>query len=206
MSQSMSQSMNQPARPPANAQTGPPVNQPLPFPLPYPANALEPVLSQRTVALHDSLAAGYMRQFPVVQSGVPAAVLSGEQALREQLRTLSFQGSGYVLHQVYFSNMTAPDIGGAPGPVTRQMIAQLYPSVPDFQKAFITAANAVEGATPSSAGCPPPHARSCCRARSTTTRRSGAPYRYWRWMCGNTRIYWTTARTARGIPPRGGGW
>lgn len=121
------------------------MNQPLPFPLPYAPSALQPVISENTVMLHDQIAAGYAAKFPVIQAGVPAAVSQGELALREQLRTLSFQGSGYTLHNVYFSNMIAPGTGGTPGATTQSMVAQRFSSMNDFQKAFINAANAVEG-------------------------------------------------------------
>jgi len=117
----------------------------LPFPLPYAASALEPLISQKTVVLHDTLAAGYVQQFPAVQAGIPEAAGQGPMALREQLRTLSFQGSGYTLHNVYFSNMNAPGMGGQPGATTRSLIARMFPSQTEFQKTFISAANAVEG-------------------------------------------------------------
>lgn len=121
------------------------MDQTLPFPLPYAVNALEPVISSATLQLHDTLAAGYATNFPAIQNGVPAAVSQGQQALREQLRTLSFQGSGYVLHNVYFANMVPIGQGGSPGKATEQMISMLYPSLSGFQTAFLTAANAVEG-------------------------------------------------------------
>lgn len=118
---------------------------PLPFRLPYAANALEPIISEKTMRLHDSLAAGYTKNFPVIQAGVPEAVSQGAMPTREQFRTLSFQGSGYVLHNVYFANMAPQGTGGAPGPVTRQLISAQYPSIGAFQAAFLGAANAVEG-------------------------------------------------------------
>lgn len=121
------------------------MSQSLAFPLPYAPNALQPVISEQTVLLHDQLAAGYATRFPTLQAGVPAAVTQGEPALREQLRTLSFQGSGYTLHNVYFANMTAPGTGGLPGPETERLVARMFSSMADFQRALIMAANAVEG-------------------------------------------------------------
>lgn len=121
------------------------MNKSLPFQLPYAANALEPIISEKTVLLHDSLAAGYANQFPQVQAGVPAAVTQGQMPLREQLRTLSFQGSGFVLHNVYFANMAPPGTGGVPGTMTMRLINSQYPDLVSFQKALLTAANAVEG-------------------------------------------------------------
>lgn len=120
-------------------------NQALPFRLPYPVNSLEPIISTQTMQLHDTLAAGYVQDFPVIQSGVPGAVAQGTLPLREQLRTLSFQGSGYVLHNVYFANMAPLGTGGAPGPETQRWIQMLYPSMDAFKTAFLAAANAVEG-------------------------------------------------------------
>ncbi len=121
------------------------MSQTLPFPLPYAPNALEPVISEQTMTMHDALAAGYAQQFPALQTGVPNAVAQGAMPLREQLRSLSFQGSGYVLHNIYFANMTSPGKGGSPGDSTRTMISSLYPDVASFQNAFLAAANAVEG-------------------------------------------------------------
>lgn len=119
--------------------------QTLPFALPYAANALEPVLSEKAIRLHDTLAAGYTQQFPIIQAGVPATVPQGAMPLREQLRTLSFQGSGYVLHNIYFANMISPGAGDSPGQATTQLIGMLYPSIDAFKTAFLAAANAVEG-------------------------------------------------------------
>lgn len=119
--------------------------QSLPLALPYPADGLEPVISEKTMVMHDSLAQGYRAQFPEIQAGVAAAATQGAMPLREQLRTLSFQGSGYVLHNVYFANMAPIGMGGEPGPNTQTLIASLYPDMSAFQTAFINAANAVEG-------------------------------------------------------------
>lgn len=121
------------------------MSQPLPFPLPYDANALEPVLSEQAVILHDSIASGYVQQFPKIQAGVPAAVEQGQLPLREQLRTLSFQGSGYVLHNIYFANMAPVGTGGTPGAMTMRMITSMFTDLTTFQDAFLAAANAVEG-------------------------------------------------------------
>lgn len=121
------------------------MEQTLPFPLPYAVTALEPVISAAMLSLHDTLAAGYASTFPKIAAGVPAAVAQGDLPLREQLRTLSFQGSGYVLHNVYFANMAPAGQGGAPGPATQRLIAQLYPSMTAFQNAFLAAGNATEG-------------------------------------------------------------
>lgn len=115
------------------------------FPLPYAPDALEPVLSKQQILLHASLAEGYVNQFPVIQAGMASASKGSAMAFREQLRTLSFQGSGYVLHNIYFANMTEPDTGGAPGATTMELITQIFPSLADFEQAFLGAANAVEG-------------------------------------------------------------
>ncbi len=119
--------------------------RPAPFQLPYAPNALEPVLSQSAVLLHTSLAEGYARGFPETQAGVPAAAEQGGPPLREQLRTLSFQGSGYVLHSVYFANMTSPGQGGSPGSATMRLISETFRDLAAFSRAFLNAANAVEG-------------------------------------------------------------
>ena len=110
--------------------------RPAPFQLPYAPNALEPVLSQSAVLLHTSLAEGYARGFPETQAGVPAAAEQGGPPLREQLRTLSFQGSGYVLHSVYFANMTSPGQGGGPGSATMRLILETFRDLAAFQRAF----------------------------------------------------------------------
>lgn len=121
------------------------MNSTIPFRLPYPPNALEPVLSEKQMLLHDNLAAGYVKNFPAMQAGVASAASQGEMALREQLRSLSFQGSGYVLHNVYFANMAPVGTGGSPGPNTQQLLSRQFPSINAFQTTFIDAANATEG-------------------------------------------------------------
>lgn len=118
---------------------------PTPYPLPYALNALEPVISEKTMQLHVSLALGYQTNFPIVASGVPQAVAQGAMPLREQLRTLSFQGSGDVLHNIFFANMAPLGKGGQPGEATMELIRMLYPSMDAFRTAFLKTAGAVEG-------------------------------------------------------------
>lgn len=121
------------------------MNQTNLFRLPYPTNALEPIISEKALTLHETLAAGYNKKFPVMQAGVAGAVSQGEMALREQLRSLSFQGSGYVLHNVFFANMAPEGTGGSPGASTQQLLLRQFPSMNAFQTTFLSAANATEG-------------------------------------------------------------
>ncbi len=117
----------------------------LSFVLPYPANALEPVISSRALEMHFQLARGYAAKTPVIEAGIAAAAESGENALRAQLRDLSFQSSGDVLHRVFFANMRPEQKATEPHDNTLALIKGAFADVAEFKQVFTTAAKAVEG-------------------------------------------------------------
>ena len=77
-------------------------------PLPYPVNALEPYLDAQTLTIHhDKHHAGYVRGLNSVLGKIEDARQKGDfSAIQSLSRTLSFHGSGHVLHSLYFANLS----------------------------------------------------------------------------------------------------
>lgn len=118
-------------------------NTAAPLLLPYDFTALEPVIGERTLRLHAQLAAGYRDNFPPALSQVSQA--ETPPAMREALRNESFQGGGFILHTVYFTNMAPQGTGGAPGEATRTALREAFASENEFKRIFQLAAKAIQG-------------------------------------------------------------
>ncbi len=115
-------------------------------PLPYPYDALEPVIDKETVSIHhDKHFAGYVK-------GLNKALLELEKARREDdfagigrlENDLAFNGSGVVLHWVYFSTM-GPNAGGKPTGKIAEFIDRDFGSFDAFWKQFAAASKTVQG-------------------------------------------------------------
>ena len=83
-------------------------------PLPYAYDALEPYIDRKTLTIHhDKHHAGYVRKFNTAMQKLEAARASGDFALiKHWSREFAFNGSGHVLHSLYWSSMSLQ--GGAP--------------------------------------------------------------------------------------------
>ena len=77
-------------------------------PLPYAADGLEPHIDKETVSLHhDKHHAAYVAGLNATLAKLAAAREKGDfQAIRASARDLAFNGSGHVLHSIYWTNMT----------------------------------------------------------------------------------------------------
>jgi Fe-Mn family superoxide dismutase len=82
-------------------------------PLPYPADALEPLYDKRTVELHhDKHHAAYVAGLNKTLELLAAARKAGDYAaIRALSRNLAFNGSGHVLHTLFWNSMKP---GGSP--------------------------------------------------------------------------------------------
>ncbi len=112
--------------------------------LPYAYDALEPVIDKETVQIHhDKHFAGYVK-------GLNDAIEKLEKMRKDQdfkgIRCLSdelaFNGSGVVLHWIYFSTI-GPNAGGKPEGKLGELIARDFGTFETFWKQFAEASKTV---------------------------------------------------------------
>jgi Fe-Mn family superoxide dismutase len=113
-------------------------------PLPYAYDALEPFLGKQTVTTHhDKHSQGYVNGLNSTLEELAAARAAGDFSnVRALSRDLAFNGSGAMLHAVYWNSMTP---GGRPlaGPLA-EAVARDFGSAEAFVKHLAAAAKAVE--------------------------------------------------------------
>ncbi|MGE5573909.1 MAG: superoxide dismutase [Bacteroidota bacterium] len=115
-------------------------------PLPYAYDALEPYISETQLRIHHD------RHHAAYVEGLNAAELAlvDERArldfslVRYWERELAFNGSGHILHSIYWTNMS-PSGGGEPTGLVRDHIVAHFGSVMAFHEQFSRAALDVEG-------------------------------------------------------------
>ncbi len=112
--------------------------------LPYAYDALEPFLGKQTVTIHhDKHTAGYVKGLNATLDELAKARRSGDMGgIRPLSRNLAFNGSGAVLHAIYWNSMTP---GGKPleGALADAVKAS-FGSTDAFLAQFAAAAKAVE--------------------------------------------------------------
>lgn len=114
--------------------------------LPYPVNALEPYYDAETVRIHhDMHHKSYVDGLNNAETKLQEARASGDFSLiKHWEKELAFHGSGYVLHNMFWTNM-APNAGGEPfGPVAEHIKLD-FGSFSAFKNQMSTAAATVEG-------------------------------------------------------------
>ncbi len=130
----------------ANPKEGgaPPFIHKLP-PLPYPDDALEPVIDKETVKIHHNKHfAAYIEGLDSALKKLEKARTSGNfEAIKAVSRDLAFNGSGVVLHWIYFSTI-GPKAGGTPSGPVADAIKKDFGSFETFWKQFAAASKAVE--------------------------------------------------------------
>lgn len=60
-------------------------------------------------------------------------------------RELAFNGSGHILHSIYWTNMAPPGTGGLPCPALTACLAHSFGSLDAFRNQFTAAADQVQG-------------------------------------------------------------
>lgn len=123
----------------------PPGKHKLP-PLPYPYNALEPVIGAETIRIHHN------HHHKAYVEGLNKAELALVEARRRNDFTyvkyweneLAFNGSGHILHSIYWTIMAPVGCGGEPGPRTLKEINKYFGSFDSFIEQFALATTRVE--------------------------------------------------------------
>lgn len=124
----------------------PPGQHKLP-PLPYPYQALEPVISATTLHYHhDVHHKKYVDDLNKTELKLVEARKNNDFELIKPLAdALAFNGSGHILHSIYWTVMAPMGVGGYPGPRTLQQINSYFGTLRSFQQQFSNAAIKVEG-------------------------------------------------------------
>lgn len=115
-------------------------------PLPYSYDALEPYISRRTLELHYSRHhQSYVNGLNEAERRIDEARKTGDVSLiRYWSREIAFNGSGHILHSIYWTNMI-PGGPRTPGPLLTAELKRVFPSFDSFQRQFSAAAEQVEG-------------------------------------------------------------
>lgn len=115
-------------------------------PLQYPYDALEPVIDSQTLRIHhDILHKRYVDSLNTAELAMVSARSKGDfEFIKYWENALAFNGSGDILHSVYWTNMTYPGMGGSPGEYTLSHINWYFGSFDAFKAQFIAASKAVE--------------------------------------------------------------
>ncbi|MCL2408099.1 MAG: superoxide dismutase [Oscillospiraceae bacterium] len=116
-------------------------------PLPYPYDALEPLIDAETVQIHhDKHHKKYVDDLNKAELALETARTAGDYSLiKHWEKELAFNGSGHILHSVYWAIMTTPDTGGIPEEYTAKYISWYFGGFDAFKAQFKAAAAAVEG-------------------------------------------------------------
>ena len=115
-------------------------------PLPYDYNALEPVMDEQTLRLHhDKHHAGYVKGLNNAELKLVQARSANDFGLiKHWERELAFNGSGHVLHTIFWQNLS-PKGGGKPEGKLAEAIDAEFGNFDVFKAQIMAATNAVEG-------------------------------------------------------------
>ncbi len=114
--------------------------------LPYSLDALEPFYSKETLDLHyNILYKGYVDKTNTVLSNLKEARTNNDfKNIKCLEKELSFQGSGVILHELFFENMSPVTQITSPDYKLVEKIVQDFGSFESFKEQFIQAAAVVE--------------------------------------------------------------
>lgn len=114
--------------------------------LPYPVNALEPWYDAQTVQIHHQAHhKAYVDGLNNAQKKLEEARAAGDFSLiKHWEKELAFHGSGFILHNLFWTNMSPRGGGEAYGPVADH-IGLDFGSFENFKKQMSAAATTVEG-------------------------------------------------------------
>ena len=113
--------------------------------LPYPIDALEPYYSRETLLIHfDTLYTGYVNKTNQAEEKLKQARANNDFSNIKCLeKELSFQGSGAILHQLFFENMGLA-IPTSPNVQLMEQINQDFGSFEKLKQQMTEAAKVVE--------------------------------------------------------------
>ncbi|OPX43210.1 superoxide dismutase [Ruminiclostridium hungatei] len=116
-------------------------------PLPYTYSALEPVISREALTIHHD------KHHKAYVDGLNKAEVNLEQVRKsnnyEYIKywenELAFNGSGHILHSIFWTVMAPPGMGGSPGNNLLYHILEYFGDFNWFKEQFKSAAEKVEG-------------------------------------------------------------
>ena len=113
--------------------------------LPYAYGALEPVIDERTLRIHhDKHHKKYVDDLNKAETAAKNMRDSKNfDTINLIEQQLAYNGSGHILHSIYWTIMTNPDTSGNPGSITGALISNYFGAFDEFKKQFITAAGKV---------------------------------------------------------------
>jgi len=116
-------------------------------PLPYPPDALEPAIDAKTVQIHhDKHHRKYVEELNKAEKALVSARERRDFDMITDLEChLVFNGSGHILHSVYWTNMTRPGTGGAPGAHTLSYLDWYFGGLEPFRDQFAATGAKIEG-------------------------------------------------------------
>lgn len=116
-------------------------------PLPYPYNALEPIIGAQTLRIHhDRHHKSYVDGLNRAELYLVEARKTDDMELVKYWENeLAFNGSGHILHSIYWTIMAPLGTGGEPGPRTVSHVNQYFGSMEAMKSQFIAATEKVEG-------------------------------------------------------------
>ena len=116
-------------------------------PLPYPYDALEPVIDKQTLTIHhDILHKKYVDGLNKAETDAQQMRKSGDFGSINLVESnLAYNGSGNILHSIYWTIMTYPNMGGNPRSITDALIKSYFGSFDAFKNQFEQAASNVHG-------------------------------------------------------------
>ena len=114
--------------------------------LPYSYDALEPVIDAETLKIHhDKHHQKYVDDLNKTELAlVDARNKNDYSSIKCLERDLAFNGSGHILHSIYWTIMTKPDTGGKPSDNFMQWINWSFGSYDAFKAQFSAATKNVE--------------------------------------------------------------
>ena len=115
--------------------------------LPYAYNALEPVIDEKTLRIHHDIHhKKYVDALNKTELETQDMRNSGKfDNINLIENNLAYNGSGHILHSVYWTIMTYQNNGGNPGNITDALIKSYFKSFDMFKNQFIQAASKLHG-------------------------------------------------------------
>ena len=108
--------------------------------LPYDYKALEPVISGETLRIHHN------RHHKAYVDGLNEARKTNDmEYIKYWENELAFNGSGHILHSIYWTIMAPQGSGGKPGNNTIRHVNQYFGNIDAMKYQFIQATEKVEG-------------------------------------------------------------
>ena len=115
-------------------------------PLPYPYDALEPIIGAETLRIHhDHHHKAYVEGLNKAELALADARRRNDFAFVKYWENeLAFNGSGHILHSIYWTVMAPEGCGGEPGRCTTREINKYFGCLEAFCEQFVNAAIKVE--------------------------------------------------------------